>query len=259
MRLNLELVMDLQAEPLVITMPDIEDERYYTAQLVDLYTFNFDYLGTRVEGNDGGNYLIAGPDWSGEQPEGIKRVIPSETNLAYSLLRTQLFNPDDIDNVNAIQEKYKAQPLSEFLDTQRPEAPPEIDYPPISSETLNDHFFEYVNFLLQFAPTHPTEVELRDEFKTIGVEPGAVFPPEGVSQEWLDAIASGQQAGIDTIDETAQETTSSAGVFGTREELNNDYLKRAVGSLLGIYGNSIAEAFYPGYIVDENGELLNSG
>ncbi|NES79549.1 MULTISPECIES: DUF1214 domain-containing protein [Okeania] len=149
--------------------------------------------------------------------------------------------------------------MSEFLGTQPPEAPPEIDYPPISSETLNEHFFEYVNFLLQFAPTHPTEERLRKKFKKIGVEPGAVFPPEGVSQEWLDAIASGQQAGIDTIDETAQETTSSAGVFGTREELNNDYLKRAVGSLLGIYGNSIAEAFYPGYIVDENGELLNSG
>ena len=38
------LWMDLRAEPLVITMPRIEPARYYTAQLVDLYTYNFAYL-----------------------------------------------------------------------------------------------------------------------------------------------------------------------------------------------------------------------
>lgn len=40
--------MDLRAEPVVITMPKIEKGRYYSAQLVDLYTYNFAYLGTRV-------------------------------------------------------------------------------------------------------------------------------------------------------------------------------------------------------------------
>jgi hypothetical protein len=52
--------MDLRAEPMVVTMPKIEKERYYTGQLIDLYTFNFAYLGTRSFGNDGGNFLIAG-------------------------------------------------------------------------------------------------------------------------------------------------------------------------------------------------------
>ena len=251
--------MDLRAEPLVVTMPAIDPKRYYSAQLIDLYTFNFDYLGTRVEGSDGGSYLIAGPDWSGEQPEGIKRVIPTETNLAYSLLRTQLFKPDDLNNVIQIQNQYKVQPLSEFLGTQPPKPLPEINYPPIAPETLNENFFEYVNFLLQFCPTHPTEIELRDKFKTIGVEPAAVFPPAGVSQEWLNAMSAGQEEGMNEIDRTAQLTTSSAGLFGTREELNNDYLKRAVGARLGIYGNSIAEAFYPTYILDANEDLLDSG
>jgi len=46
------LWMDLRAEPLVVVMPKIEPNRYYTAQLVDLYTYNFDYLGTRAYGND---------------------------------------------------------------------------------------------------------------------------------------------------------------------------------------------------------------
>jgi len=244
------LIMDLRAEPLVVTVPAIESDRYYSTQLIDLYTFNFDYLGTRVEGNDGGIYLIAGPDWKGDKPEGIERVIDSETNLVYGLFRTQLFNPEDIDNVINVQEQYKVRPLSEYLGTQPPEAPPEPDYPPITRETLNENFFEYVNFLLQFCSTHPTEVELRDKFKTIGVEPGAVFPPEGVSQEWLNAIATGFEEGINKIDRVAAEVTSSVGLFGTREELNNNYLNRAVGARLGIYGNSVAEAIYPGYQLD---------
>ena len=66
------LWMDLRAEPLVITMPKIEPHRYYTGQMIDLYTYNFAYLGTRAYGNDGGTFLVAGPGWTGDKPTGIK-------------------------------------------------------------------------------------------------------------------------------------------------------------------------------------------
>ena len=42
------LWLDLCAEPVVVTMPKIEKNRYYTGQIIDLYTFNFAYLGTRA-------------------------------------------------------------------------------------------------------------------------------------------------------------------------------------------------------------------
>ena len=51
------LWMDLRAEPVIVTVPKIEPNRYYTGQLVDLYTYNFAYLGTRAFGNDGGTFL----------------------------------------------------------------------------------------------------------------------------------------------------------------------------------------------------------
>ena len=96
--------MDLRAEPIVITMPKIEQRRYYSAQLVDLYTYNFAYLGTRVCGNDGGDFLIAGPDWKGDTPKGVKAVIHCDTQFGMSQFRTQLFNPKDIENVRRIQD-----------------------------------------------------------------------------------------------------------------------------------------------------------
>src|SRR5258708_26550955 len=40
--------MDLRAEPIVITVPPIEKERYFSVQLIDAYTFSFAYLGRRA-------------------------------------------------------------------------------------------------------------------------------------------------------------------------------------------------------------------
>jgi len=113
------LGLDLRAEPMVITVPPIEKSRYYSIQLIDLYTFNFAYIGSRTTGNDGGSFLVAGPSWNGGLPPGIKKVFRSETEFALAGFRTQLFNPGDLDDVKKVQAGYKALPLSQFLGTPR--------------------------------------------------------------------------------------------------------------------------------------------
>ena len=83
--------MDLRTEPIVLTVPPIEKNRYFSIQLIDLYTHDFDYLGSRATGNEGGSFLIAGPSWKGQQaPNLVKRVIRSETDLVLAIYRTQL-------------------------------------------------------------------------------------------------------------------------------------------------------------------------
>jgi len=127
--------LDLRAEPVVISLPQIEQNRYFSVQLIDYYTFNFAYLGSRTTGNAGGNFMIAGPAWKGETPPGITKVIACETELALALFRTQLFSPDDIENVKNIQAAYKVQPLSSFLGTPAPAAVPDASFiPPLSAE-----------------------------------------------------------------------------------------------------------------------------
>ena len=123
------LWMDLRAEPIIVTMPKIEKNRYYTGQLVDLYTYNFAYLGTRSYGNDGGTFMIAGPGWKGETPKGVNAVMQSETQFAYILFRTQLFNPADLSNVKKIQAGYHAQALSQYLKQPSPAAAPAVNWP----------------------------------------------------------------------------------------------------------------------------------
>src|SRR6185369_4891718 len=75
------LQADLRAEPIVLCVPKVEKNRYYSVQLTDMYSFNYGYVGSRATGNDAGCYLLAGPSWKGETPKGIKQSFHSETQF----------------------------------------------------------------------------------------------------------------------------------------------------------------------------------
>ena len=51
---------------------------------------------------------------------------------------------------------------------------------------------------------------------------------------------------------------TSGDVFGTREFLKNNYLYRMAAAVLGIFGNSKAEAMYPLYLVDATKQKLDA-
>jgi len=256
--------MDLRAEPIVLTVPEIEKERYFSIQLIDLYTFNFDYIGSRATGNDGGSFLIAGPGWKGEMPKGVKKVLHSETELVIAAYRTQLFNSDDLDNVKKVQSGYQAQPLSAFLGQPAPKSAPVIDFikpvTPDQQRTSLD-FFNILNFALQFCPTNSSEEELMVRFAKIGVSAGETFDPNDLSPELKQAIEDGMAdawADFANLQKRfdAKEVTSGD-VFGTREYLKNNYLYRMTAAAIGIYGNSQMEAMYPIYTIDSAGQKLD--
>ena len=254
--------MDLRTEPMVLTVPPIEKQRYFSIQLIDAYTFNFDYIGSRTTGNEGGSYMVAGPNWKGETPRGVKKVFRSETEFVFAVYRTQLFKPDDIDNVKKVQAGYKAQTLSAFLGQPAPTAAPAIDFiKPLSpaEEKTSPEFFNILNFVLGFCPTNPSETELMARFAKIGVGAGKTFDAsklspktaieQGIGDAWADF------AGLVKLFDEGKVT--SGDVFGTRQFLKNNYLYRMAAAVMGIYGNSKAEAMYPVYGVDSDGKKLD--
>ncbi|MCB1076542.1 MAG: DUF1254 domain-containing protein [Verrucomicrobiae bacterium] len=260
-----QLGTDLRGEPLVVTLPAVGQDRYYSLQFIDVYTHNYAYLGSRATGNGAGNFLIAGPAWKGTAPAGIKAVIRSETELGWILFRTQLFNPGDLEEVKRVQSGYKIQPLSSFLGEPAPAAPPEIKFvQPLSPEQQRTapEFFNLLDFFLRFCPVHPSETEVRARFAKLGIGAGealdvAKWSPElreaaeeGMADAWRE-FAEFKRTQIDTGKRT------SADGFGTREFLKNDYLARMASAVLGIYGNSKEEAMYPAYFVDSEGGKLD--
>jgi hypothetical protein len=255
---------DLRSEPLVLTVPAIEKERYFSVQLIDYYTFNFDYIGTRATGNGGGSFLLAGPGWKGETPRGVAKVFRSETELAFPAYRTQLFNPGDLENVRKVQAGYKVQPLSAFLGRPAPTAAPAIDFiKPLTpaEEKTSPQFFNILNFVLQFCPTVPSETELMARFARIGVGAGKTLDVSKLSPELKTAIEQGMAdawAAFAGLKQQFDEGKVTSGdVFGTREFLKNNYLYRMGAAVLGIYGNSKQEAMYPAYYVDATKQKLD--
>jgi hypothetical protein len=188
------LGLDLWAEPVVIIVPIIEKSRFFNIQLIDLYTFNFDYIGSRTTGNDGGSFLVAGPSWKGIPPPGIKKVYRSETEFVFAFFRTQLFNPGDLDNVKTVQAGYKAQPLSQFLGIAAPPTAPTIDFiKPLTpaEQRTSLEFFNILDFVLQFCPTVPSEKQLMARFAKLNIRAGQTFDAGKLSPEMKKAVEDG--------------------------------------------------------------------
>src|SRR5690349_11271580 len=221
------LGLDLRAEPMVLSMPAVEKGRYYTAEINDLYTFIAGYIGSRTTGNDAGDFLIAGPRWRGAKPNGIKAMIRVETDLAFVFYRTQLFRPEDMDNVKRIQAAYKVQPLSAFLGMQSPRPAPKIDFmKPISAEEERTslEFFNELNWVLQFCPTHPSEIALMARFARLGIGAGRKFDAGSLSSEVRKAMEDGRADAWADMDMLAKRISAgevtSGDVLGTRASLN---------------------------------------
>ena len=82
------------------------------------------------------------------------------------------------------------------------------------------------------------------------------FPPEiqaaigeGIADAWGEFAKFKQRVDAGEV--------GSADAFGTREHLQNNYLYRMAAAVLGIWGNSAAEAIYPSYYIDAEGQQLN--
>ena len=258
------LWFDLRAEPMVVSVPAVEKTRYYTVQLIDGNTFNFGYIGSRATGSDAGDYMVVGPNWQGATPLGIKKVFASSTQFAFAAIRTQLFNPADMPNVEKIQAGYKAQPLSAYLKQPAPPATPAIDFPKADVELVKKNFFEYLDFALQFAPAGPEERVIREKLARIGVGPGKTFEFKDLPLTHKLEIGLGMKDGEEKVEKYLASGSKNingwkvGSLFGDQLFYSGDWLKRAAAAKGGIYGNDAAEAVYPMTKTLANGEALDS-
>jgi hypothetical protein len=258
------LWLDLRAEPMVITVPAVEKDRYYAVQFTDGNAYNYGYIGSRATGNEAGSYLVVGPGWKGEKPEGIKEVFQSSTPFALTIFRTQLFNADDMPNVVKVQSGYKAQPLSAFLNQPAPPAAPKIDFVPASTKGIKANFFAYLDAALEFVPVTPQDEAIRSKLARIGVGPGKTFELKDLSLEHKAAVLLGLKAGEDKVKKYLDSGMKDingwqvVSLFGDAAFYDGDRLKRAAGAQGGIYGNDAIEAMYPMTRTTATGETIDT-
>jgi len=255
--------LDLRAEPFVFSVPAIDPKRYYSLQLIDLNTYNFGYVGSRATGSDAGSYMVVGPRWTGVTPAGIKKVFRSTTDFCLSLFRTQLFDAADIEAVKKVQAGYKAQTLSSYLNQPAPAPAPALSFPKFEKDLVRTEFFEYLDFVLQFAPALPEDRWIREQLARIGVGPGKSFDFRSLSLEDKAVILLGMKEGERKV--TAAVATLGneingwriSSAFGDAAFYHGDWLLRAAAAKAGIFGNDAVEAMYPLTKMDADGKELD--
>ncbi|KAF5886959.1 DUF1254 domain-containing protein [Rhizobium sp. PEPV16] len=257
------LWLDLRAEPMVISVPTVEKERYYSVQLIDGNTYNFGYIGSRATGTEPGSYLVVGPDWNGEEPDGIKQVFTSSTPFVFANFRTQLIDAEDMANVEKVQAGYKAHPLSAFLKQPAPPAAPTIEFLPATTAGIKKNFFEYLDVALQFVPETSRDKEIRAKLARIGIGPGKTFEFKDLPLEHKAEMLIGMKQGDGKVDKWLTSGNKNingwnvGAFFGDEAFYDGDWLMRAGAAKAGLYANDAVEAMYPYTRTDSTGEPLD--
>ncbi len=244
-------LLDLRAGPVVLTVPEVIG-RYYVMQFEDLFGYNELFVGSRATGSGAGSYLLLGPRWDGEVPDGFDSPFRFETDIVFLIGRSQLLGSDDQAALGEVMEQYRLEPLEVFQGGESPVLDP-FDWPHWDDVASRDErFIGYVNTLLTLCqPPHPNEEEMFERFAKIGIGHGLPFDTGSVSSDRREALAQGVASARTKMAEVSESMGEningwmSMDPFGNREFYGDDYMKRAASTMIGWGGNDRIEANYP--------------
>jgi hypothetical protein len=161
-------------------VPDTQG-RYYLLQLLDMWTDSFAGVGKRTTGTGAGNFVVVGPAWQGDLPQGLQRI-DAPTPFVWVIGRTRTDGPEDYDAVHKVQDGFKMTVLSRW-DTE-PQAvtvkiDPSVDMqtPPVEQvkKMTPDGYFAYAAELLKVNGPHLIDQPQLARMKRLGIEAGRSF------------------------------------------------------------------------------------
>lgn len=163
---------DLDTEPAVVQVPDFGD-RFWVYAAYDQRTDQFGQLG-KPYGTEPGFYLLVGPNWDGNTPDGITGVVQASTSLANIVPRVFMNDTDeDRAAIQPLVNQIVAYPLSEFtgemktMDWANAEDIPTPDQGS-GAETrwvVPEKFFDQFPEVLEMVPPQPGEEALYAQFR----------------------------------------------------------------------------------------------
>lgn len=259
--------LDLRAEPLVLHVPDTGD-RYYVLQALDGWTNVFASIGKRTTGTREARFLLAGPDWHGDVPNGMQ-VFRSPTDMGWIIGRVQTNGQLDFLNVHKIQRGITLAPLSRLGQPPQKPAPHVVDKsidmttpPPKQVAALTGkEFFTRLNRLMTTNPPAAADAPALARFERIGVAPGDRSDFAQASVETAAAIEAAPGEALKRINAAVTLPGATTTVNGWRMnpqlgEYGTNYLKRAAVAMFGLGANLNADAIYPATKVDNRGDQL---
>jgi hypothetical protein len=249
------------SEPVILSHPNM-GSRYFTFELVDFASDNFDYVGQRTTGSKAGHFAITGPGWKGKLPPGVRRTAQSPTRWALVFGRTLVDGEDDLPQVRFLVRQFGLTPLKYWRKPgAKPRARRDVYAPP---DPKDDPLapWKSLNAMLAENPPPPHHDILLRQFARIGVGPGldVEAQPDVIKRALLRAA----QVGMPTLRGQFLGGSWATVVNGWRYpppdegRLGDDYLRRAADqSLAGIVANDPEEAVYLVSFDDAEGHKLS--
>jgi len=276
------LQADVGDEPLVLNVPATGD-RYLVLQFIDAWTNNFAYLGTRGSDGQAGTYLLAGPTWGGDVPEGMT-LLRTPTRFFTIVGRIAVAGERDLPGARAVQEQIWVTPLSQHPARPSGEdrAPGDREIAPPDEQVPEDLlFWEKLRVWMALNPPPDAEAAYVQRFEPLGLleeAPESPYrsPPDPLRQALVDGAAAAQDALETSITSGGGGTGSGWQALVHLFDYNLDHFgpgtidddewkldsrqeafrARAYAARVGLWGNHGYEAVYAGTYVDADGEQL---
>ena len=257
--------LDLRSEPFVLRLPRFPRHRFHNVQLIDLFTHNFAFYGSRLSGNDATTILIAGPDWHGAVPAGIDHVTRAETRIVKLVTRILLEGGEQPADLRSLEDGYLLQALSAFVGAEPPPAAPPLDLPTPAAarfDTRSADFIAPLNALLALCAPPAQERAAFERFARIGIAAGAAFDAGALARSERDAIDAGVVRAHAEISALAAHLGPRCNGWEMPLDLRGDrrrmaadpasLLRRAAAALYAIWGIDAEEGLY--MVSDEDAE-----
>ncbi len=248
---------DVSREPLILHTPDTNG-RYYTVAVTNRYA-EVEHIGRSTTGTEEGYFALVSPDWQGELPAGVRRVV-SETPSGWLLGRLLVEGEADFDAAMGLLQQFWLSELSQFHRGQPAATPPPQHAPAMANEDSLE-FFAIMNRELKRLPPRVGERALLAQFDQIGVGPNSDFSEDKLSAAQRRGLLSALEDGRAIVEASTQRTIPDYNGWMISSEIGRygaNYMQRAA-VVRGGYGNLPEESLYPARVFDDNGQLLNGG
>ena len=200
------------------------------------------------------------PTWKGELPEGVNRVIQGDSDFLGSLTRTQLFEPEDLPNVQKIQAGVQAR-AAECLSGRRGtqgSACDRVEIRGTEGAETTDEFWAYVNFLLPLTTPNPQDKPVQDRMAEIGLVAGKPWDSAALGDDVSTAIAAGMQDALAELKDASTKIADPSLFFRSRKGSRTRTTSTVHWvSWSGIFGNVKKVSVYFAVADDDQGELFD--
>ncbi len=260
---------DLKTEPIVLTVP--ATDRYYLLPLYDAYSNVFSVPGPRTTGAEAHTFLLTGPFWEGEVPEGMTQIM-SPTNSVWMIGRTQVNSKEDGATIVAtFQNNMSIDVLSNYgTSYEHPKGEVSEAYKKIvpvedaRALTIEEYFNKLTQLMVDNPPAKDDHSLIKD-MESIGIIAGQKFStknfspeliaklnaiPEQAHQNWIDKSTGKKDAGVPIVNNWIF-ASEGMGFYGT------NYEQRAFIAFIGLGANLAEDAVYPSTSRDSEGNAID--